>query len=214
MFGMHRIILIGTSHISPKSIEKIKQTIEKEKPGCVAVELDPIRYHALLGEQRKPSLKFGLTAFIFTWLQQELSKKTGIIPGKEMLTAIEYGKKANARIVLIDMDIRETMRRINSISTLAKIKLFFKIFVSVFSPQMEEFDLSEVPNQKIINEALKYLKQEFPEFYDILVTQRNLYMVNWIKKLSKEYKKIVVVVGAGHKKDIEKGLKWILQNKK
>ncbi|MDI6860196.1 MAG: TraB/GumN family protein, partial [Methanocellales archaeon] len=44
------IIIIGTAHVSDKSIEEVRSTIEREKPNVVAVELCPRRYQALKGE--------------------------------------------------------------------------------------------------------------------------------------------------------------------
>ena len=61
--------------------------------------------------------------------------------------------------------------------------------------------------EKVIEEELKYMKKEMPEFYKVLITDRNKYMYLWIKKLMLNFDKIIVVVGAGHKKDLEKMIK-------
>ena len=41
------IVLVGTAHISGKSVELVEQTIEQEKPDVVGVELDEQRFHQL-----------------------------------------------------------------------------------------------------------------------------------------------------------------------
>jgi len=45
------IILIGTAHVSQKSAELVKQTIEEEKPDSVCVELDTGRYQSIQDPQ-------------------------------------------------------------------------------------------------------------------------------------------------------------------
>ena len=41
------IILIGTAHVSDKSVAEVKEAIEKYKPAVVGVELDEARYNEL-----------------------------------------------------------------------------------------------------------------------------------------------------------------------
>lgn len=207
---MKEIIIIGTSHISPQSIKQAKETIIKQKPDCVAIELCPQRYRALIQNKRQSPTFLNPLYMILYYLQNFLGKKTGILPGSEMLASINAARLVNSRIVLIDMDISTIVQKINQISFIEKIKLIAKLilgFLIGFLPFGQKLDISKVPHEKLINEAMKYIKEEIPHFYKILVIQRNIYMANFIKKLSKKYDKIVVVVGAGHKKGIEKILK-------
>lgn len=197
------IKIIGTSHISKKSIEKVRKTIEKEKPDCVAVELCPKRYYAMLSKKQEISLRYGLTVFLFSWLQKKLGERLGILPGSEMLEAIKTARKVNSKIVLIDMDILRIVNKMKKVSLKEKLKLIFSLF-SAF--RFKKISIEE-PEEKIVEEILKLMKKEFPEFYKVLVKDRNLYMYNWIKKLQKDFKKIIVVVGLGHKKDLEKLLR-------
>ena len=205
------IKIIGTSHVAKSSVNEVHRVIEKLKPDCVAVELCPARFYTLLEGPRKPSLGFGLTQFLLSYLQQYLGKKIGIMPGAEMLEAINAAKKAGSKVVLIDMRIEQILMRISGISKREKIRLFSKlIFGFVLSPfSKESFDISKVPSKRLIKKAMGYMKKELPVFYDILVTQRNKYMARNILSLSKKYEKIVVVVGAGH----EDGLKKLLNKK-
>ncbi len=48
--GSGRIILVGTAHVSDRSVAKVNEVIEREKPDIVAVELCEGRYQALKGE--------------------------------------------------------------------------------------------------------------------------------------------------------------------
>ena len=50
--GDRKIYLIGTAHISAKSVEEVKQTIEALKPDSVCVELCQTRYDGMMDENR------------------------------------------------------------------------------------------------------------------------------------------------------------------
>ncbi len=202
---MLKIIIIGTSHISQKSIKAAQQAILTEKPDCVAVELCPARYYALQTGRRKFSLKAGLIGAIFYLLQQWLGKKTGVLPGAEMLTAIRAAKAVNAKIVLIDIDIQTTLKKIKQIPLSEKLNLISKLFFAPISVKC--INIAEVPEKKVIKEVMHWMRKSLPSFYKVLVTDRNKYMVDWILKLSKKFKKIVVVVGAGHETGIKRALK-------
>ncbi len=200
--------IIGTSHIAKESVEAVKKIIEETRPDCVAIELDPKRFYALMRrqkggeEERKIGLRYGLTIWLFGWLQQALGKSMGVMPGSEMLSAIEAAKSVNAKIVLIDNDIEEIFRGMMSVPLREKLKLFLGIFAAPFSG--EKIDLKKVPEEKIISEAMRYMKKELPGFYKVLVGDRNRYMAEWIKRLESEFDSVVVVVGAGHKKELER----------
>ena len=85
------IILLGTSHISPESMKSIRETIQKEEPNCVAVELDRMRYVAMTSKKgTKPP---GMFLKIISWMQKELGKMTGISPGEEMMEAVRFSRR-------------------------------------------------------------------------------------------------------------------------
>jgi len=45
------LTIIGTAHVSEKSVEEVKDTIIESQPDIVAVELDAARYQNLLNEK-------------------------------------------------------------------------------------------------------------------------------------------------------------------
>ncbi len=188
------IIILGTSHISPESMSNIKKAIEKEKPDCVAVELDRMRFVAL--SSRKGTRPPGLFLRMLAWLQKELGKMTGISPGEEMMEAVRFSRREKIPVYLIDQDFSVTVRDIQGIPASEKIKLFVMSVFSGFTSR--KVDLRKVPPKKMIREAIFYLKKHFPGIYTAIVMKRNLYMSAAVRELAKKYKKILVVVGAGH----------------
>ena len=71
---------------------------------------------------------------------------------------------------------------------------------------MEEFDLRTVPDQKVILKLIDQMKKQYPSIYKTLIADRDKYMFKQLVKLIRENpeKKILAVVGAGHKEGMEK----------
>lgn len=199
---MPKVIIIGTSHISPKAVSAVRERIISVRPDCVAVELCPTRYRGLHAGPGRPSLRAGVTVWLLHWLQQRLGQATGVLPGSEMLEAISAGRAVGARVVLIDTTIEDIVAGLKAVSLHRKVALVLRLMAGfVAAPKL--VDLSEVPEEKFVKDVLRYMRKVMPDFYRILVTDRNAYMAGWIKKLAKEYKKIIVVVGLGHKAGLE-----------
>ena len=101
------IVFVPTSHVARESLLNIRKAMEK-KPDCVAVELDPLRYHAMLSQEKGSAMdavrSLGVFTFIIYWilrnLQQKLGKMTGIFPGTEMLEAVRIAQQEGITICL------------------------------------------------------------------------------------------------------------------
>lgn len=213
------LILLGTSHISKQSIEDIKRIIEKEKPKIIALELDYIRFNSLL-KKKKKRLKIkdikqiGITGFLFNiigaWSSKKLGKLVGVSPGSEMLTAIKIAKKEKINIVLIDRDIRITLKRLSRFITWKeKMKFILELFkISKNKKEIKKLDLTKVPNKFIIKRLTNELKKKYPSAYRVLIYERNIIMAKNLNKLmNTSNKKILAIVGAGHEEEMIKLIK-------
>lgn len=208
---MPKIVLIPTSHIAKESIQRVKEAIAKEKPDLVAVEMDLNRFMAMRKGEASSNLEIikalGITTFlvyfVFKSIQKWLGKKVNIFPGSEMMQAVKIAEKRGLKIAFIDRDIRETFLRIKEISRREKLKLVWFVVKGltlgfVLPGKKHEIDLSKVPSNDLINQAISLLRKEFPELYRALVEERDAYMAKALIQLSKQFKTIVAVVGAGH----------------
>lgn len=226
--GFKNIIFVGTSHISKESILEVEKTILDEKPAIIAIELDNARLHALLAKkQRKSSLSdintVGVKGYLFgrlgAWIENRLSKVTGSSPGSEMKKAISLAKETNTPLALIDQDIRITLRRISKTLTFKEKTKFVKdIIKSLFIKGSRGFDITKVPEDEIVSKLSRQLKKEYPNLFQVLITERNVYMSKALYKLSQDNlnKKIVAVLGAGHINgiiDLLKKEKWSAKKK-
>ncbi len=209
------LIIIGTAHVSKKSIDEVEEVILTEKPDAVAVELDQRRYLDLV-KQQKPEIsivdviKRGeahlmLFQLLLSYFQRKIGEKFGVKPGEEMLKAIECAKKVNADVLLIDRDITITFKRFwESLSILEKIKLFFSLIGGLFSK--EEIDIEKMLEEDVLSTLVSEFQKVSPNAARVLLDERDAFMAGNLMRASSKYNKIVAVVGAGHKKGISEYL--------
>ncbi|MBN2042880.1 MAG: TraB/GumN family protein [Candidatus Aenigmarchaeota archaeon] len=208
--------------MAKQSLEAIKHSVDSEKPDCIAVELDINRYNAMKSEQQlswhEAMSKLGVFTYVLYWVMKRLQiffgKKTGIIPGSEMLRAVEIARERGIPIAFIDQDITLTFLGIKNIDFNEKVKLFWLLIKAVigirfpFLPgKKEKIDLQKVPEKKLVNEAMALLRKEMPGLYKVLVENRDRFMARNLIALTERFEKIVCVIGAGH----EEGIKNILK---
>lgn len=213
MVRYKNLFLIGTSHISKESINKVEKTILKVKPRFIALELDkrrlnvlnqpnPIRSRIRLKDIKSLGIKAFLLSLIGAWFEKRMGKKVGVEPGSEMKKAVFLAEKFNIHLVLIDQDIKQTITKfLNRITRKEKFMFLKDLFIG---NKKLTFDIKKVPSQKEIKKIIDDMKQNYPSFYLTIIKERNEYMAGNLYKLMREYPKdnIVAVVGAGHEKEI------------
>ena len=170
------LVFLGTSHIAKQSLDEVKKFIEVEKPDIIALEIDKKRLNALMSKHPrkidwKDIRRIGLKGFLFSlfgaWAERKLGKLVGVAPGSEMKQAIRLAKKEKIGIALIDQDIEVTLQRLsNSISWKEKKNFLIDLLKALFTRRKEiEFDLSKVPDKKIIKKLIDKLKENYPNIY-------------------------------------------------
>lgn len=222
---VNNIVLIGTSHISEESVKEIKGYIDDHRPDIVAVELDPERMKALMENvPRKVSLKnigmakkIGITGFFFAYIaslvQRKLGDKVKTKAGSDMLTAIRIAKENNLKIALIDQRVDTTLKNLSKeMRFREKILIIFDTLRGLISKNygakelgIKNLDLKKVPQQELIEKVLKKTKHRYPGLYKALVHDRNDYMAKKLLRISLKNPdmKILAVVGAGHKVEMQ-----------
>ncbi len=215
------IILVGTIHVSRESADLVRAVIEEERPDAVCVELDARRYEALSQQQkwesfdlkeviRKKQLSTMLANVLLASYQKRLGDQLGVLPGTEMLEAINVAKKHDIPIFLCDRDVRVTMRRAwRSTPFFKKSMLVSSLILSVFDTKpVSEESLQDLKKQDVLSEMMQELGKEIPTLKTALIDERDHYLAE--KTLQAEGKTIVSVVGAGH----VEGIKAILQGER
>jgi pheromone shutdown-related protein TraB len=211
------IILVGTAHVSDKSVIEVEKTIEEEQPDAVAVELCPARYQALTKETQskdisaKDILKGGkpyyfLIHWLLAYVQKKIGDDLGVDPGAEMLQAIKKAESTGARIVLVDRDIQITLQRFwHSMSILEKIKMFWALIISSIGFKGDQIDIDTVTNEDIVSQLIQELRSFAPSAARVFVDERDAYIANNLLNAART-SRVVAVVGAGHREGIKKYL--------
>ena len=211
--------LVGTAHVSQRSVDLVREVIEREQPDAVCIELDPGRYEALSQEKkfeeqdlrevlRKKQLSTLILNLILASYQRRLGLQLGVTPGSELLEAAKVADENGIRMVLCDRDVRITLRRAwQSISWWQRVRLISELGASLFeSPEISEDELARIRDQDVVTEVMNELGRMMPDLKRVLIDERDAYLAHEI--LETEGRKIVAVVGAGH---IE-GMKRRLEN--
>jgi pheromone shutdown-related protein TraB len=200
-----RIVLVGTAHVSRESVDLVREVIEAERPDAVCVELDQRRFDVLAQRKRWEMLdlrevirKRQLTTLLLNLLlasyQKRLGGKLGVVPGSELLEAIEVARACDVPVVLCDRDVRITLRRAwGSLSLGSKVKL---LGGTTASPEITEEELRNLRRKDVLSELMQELGREFPELKRALIDERDAYLATKIRRA--EGRKLVAVVGAGH----------------
>ena len=211
MLRYKNLIIIGTSHIAIESIKEVEATLLKIKPNIIALELDKLRFNALVSGQRRARLRditdIGLNGYFFNligaWVEKRLGKIVNVKPGSEMKKAIEISKQINAKICLIDQDIRITLKRISKrLTWKEKFTFLSDIIKGIFTKQRIKIDFTKVPDKGLIKKLTKDLKERYPTLYNILIKDRNEILAKNLKKIISDDKQVVVILGAGHEDDV------------
>jgi pheromone shutdown-related protein TraB len=212
---VENIIIVGTAHVSDKSVTEVDQTIEREQPDAVAVELCPARYQALTQqvEDKKISpediLKgskpyYILVHWMLAYVQKKIGDNLGVDPGAEMLQAIKKAESIDARIVLVDRDIKITLQRFwHAMSIKEKIKMFWALLVSVIGFKGDEIDIDTVTNEDVVTQLISELRKFAPSAARVFVDERDAYIAANLLKAGKSGR-VVAVVGAGHREGIKR----------
>lgn len=218
---IRNISLLGTSHIARQSVRDIRESFERAAPDILALELDRRRYLGLIsGRRERPRFRdvfrIGIKGFIFlrlgAWAEKKLGDYVGMKPGADMLEGIRLARKAGKTITFIDRDIEITLKRLSKgITWKEKWNFLADAAKSFFTGKREiYFDLRKVPDESVIFTMLEKVSSRYPNIYRILVEERNSYMAKKLYRLSSSYpdKKILALVGAGHRKELARLLEW------
>jgi pheromone shutdown-related protein TraB len=212
------IIIVGTAHVSQKSVELAEKTILEENPDCIGIELDKDRLEQLMAGTKWKEMniieviKSGKTYLLLlnimmANLQKKIGKSIGIEPGAEMLASIKKSQELQKPIVLLDRDVKVTLKRtLNSMSLIEKGKFLFSIIGGFFvaEKKLGVEEIEALKDEDLLNKLMKELGKQFPSMKKALVDERDEFIAEMI--VHSPGKKIVAIVGAGHTSGIIEAL--------
>src|SRR5258708_20927036 len=106
------IHLVGTAHVSQRSVDDVRATIDEVGPDVVCVELDSARLDVLQKEAAFRDLDIfkvvreGKTLYLLAHLalaayQRRIGKELGVRPGAELIAAVEAARERGIGVELV-----------------------------------------------------------------------------------------------------------------
>jgi pheromone shutdown-related protein TraB len=216
---MGELKIIGTAHVSQKSIDEVVRGIEEFVPDIIAVELDPPRYAALKQQESQtegPGISDILTSgnmtqllvqWILAYVQRKIGMNVGIEPGAEMKEAIRLAEEKGIRVALIDRDIRITLSRFWAGMTFReKFRMIYALAVSVTGVSGEEIDIDSLTEQDVVTLALEEFRKFSPNGAKALIDERDAYLAHSLIPFTRSDQRILAVIGAGHVRGVTRYL--------
>jgi len=210
------IVIVGTAHVSEKSVQEVTRAIEELHPDVVAVELCNSRYRALTGQEETGELQIKeilsggklyllLVQWFLAYVQKKIGSDLGVKPGSEMIAAIEVAERTGARVALVDRDIGVTIQRFwSAMSFWEKAKLVGSMIPAAFG-KGEEIDIEKVTEEDVVSAIIEEFREVSPGAAQVLIDERDAYIARNLIRLEREGR-VVAVVGAGHREGITKYL--------
>jgi pheromone shutdown-related protein TraB len=203
------IYLVGTAHVSQRSVEDVGRVVDELRPDTVCVELDASRHQALVDPKRwrdldiftvirQRRLSFMLTSLALSSYQRRLGEKLGVRPGAEMLAAVQHAEKVGARLVLADRDIQATLRRTwSALSAWDCLQLVGAIVGSLFAKgEITKEQVEALKDRDNISELVREFAEVMPRLQRPLIDERDRFLMSAIREAPGQ--RVVGVVGAGH----------------
>jgi len=207
--GGKKIYLLGTAHVSAKSVTEVADLIQAIKPDTVCVELCPTRYKALTEENqwrklniievvRQGKALMLLASLALSSFQRKMGTQLGVQPGAELLEGVKQAESVGAKLVLADRDVQITLKRTwANLSFWRKLTVFAGLTESIFTKgELSEEDLERMKEKDQLTAMMDEFARVMPEVKKPLIDERDQYLMSHIQEA--EGRTIVAVVGAGH----------------
>ncbi len=209
------VYLLGTAHVSKKSVEEVKEAILEYKPEKICVELDEKRYRSIKGEEDWTNEDIAKTIsdgngyllllkILLSIYQRKIGDDLDINPGSEMIEAINIAEEHNIDFDLIDRDINMTFKRaMEGIGFFEKMMILYSAIEGLFGGK-KDLDIEELKEEDMLKQVVEEFSGKFPSIKKAFIDERDVFMSEKIRKTDTET--VLAVVGAGHVEGISKSL--------
>ena len=207
--------LVGTAHVSSKSVETVKAQILKYRPDVVAVELCDSRLSNLREPETLDSedllkiIKEGKSAMILLQSalavqQRKMGLSTGEKPGAELLAAVEGAEESQIPYEMIDRDVVVTLKR--AWHKMGIIEKWRVVNTLIFDDNEEEVPIEEVlEDSDMMSKLMEEARTVAPNAGEVLIDERDTFLAGRIQQI-RSRGKVLAVVGAGHLEGIIENL--------
>ncbi len=200
------ILVLGTAHVSRRSVEDVQHAFREFKPDSVCVELCRPRHEAISDPERWKKLDLAkvirqkklallVANLMLSAFQKKIGEKSGVEPGAEMKEALALAEKNGSRVVLADREIRATLSRAWS-----KVGFFRRMWLGsyLFSSLLvrEEVDPDEVEKLKeedAFADLFKSLPSRYNSIKEVIIDERDHYLAESIRRTAMDHPELETV---------------------
>jgi pheromone shutdown-related protein TraB len=215
--------IVGTAHVSQRSVDEVRAVIAGVRPDVVCVELDQARYDALTRSGGFRDLdvfkvvREGRTLYLLAHLvlasyQRRIGASLGVKPGAELLAAVEAASAAEIPVALIDRDLSVTLGRTWRNLGLWKRATLLSSLIVGFRPDpgdttgelpgddepITEQTIEDLKEPRALSEMLGELGRMVPQIKAPLIDERDQYLASKLADAGAGRRTVVAVVGAAH----------------
>ncbi len=220
--GPRRLRLLGTAHVSRASTAQVRALLDGGGFDAVGVELCLARYNALLDPESLAHLDLlrvlrqGKAAMVAGNLalaayQQRLAGQLGVEPGAEQRAAVDGALARGLPVLLLDRDLGITLRRIvRGLSLWQRLTLISGLVAGFLTRErIEPGEVERLKQGDMLEAAFTEFARDRQALYRPLIDERDRYMAARLyQELQQgDYRNLLVVVGAGHLRGIERHLR-------
>ncbi|MCX7632600.1 MAG: TraB/GumN family protein [Turneriella sp.] len=219
--GKSEILLLGTAHVSRRSVEDVGLAIQREKPDLILLELDEGRARNLRDPDhwkhmdivqviRSGKIYLLFSSVLLAVFQKKIGNRLDVAPGAEFLRAIELAEEKNIPYHFIDREIRITLRRAwQKLGFFNRMRLLSELFASFFaSDNMPADEVEKLKERDVLHNLLEALPPSFRRVREVILDERDVFMAQKVRDFVRSHRprRVLVVVGAGHLAGIEEAI--------
>ena len=203
------IYIVGTAHVSAKSVQDVRDAVAAVRPDTIAIELCEPRYQGLVKKDawrhanlfqviRQGKATFLLAQLAMQAFYRRLGKQLEVEPGAEMLAGAACAEETGAKLELIDRRIDITLKRVwRHLGFWHRAKLVWVMVEAMFGTEgIEGQDIEALKKQDQLESLMGEMGKAFPEIKRRLIDERDVYLAQKLRMAPGG--RIVAVVGAGH----------------
>lgn len=203
------VYIVGTAHVSAKSVQDVRDAVAAVRPDVVAIELCEPRYQGLVKKEawrhtnvfqviRQGKATFLLAQLVMQSFYRRLGRQLEVEPGAEMMAGAACAEATGAKLELIDRRIDVTLKRVwRHLGFWHRVKLFGVLVEAMFSSEeIGGEDIEALKKQDQLEALMGQMGKAFPEIKKRLIDERDVYLAQKLRAAPGQ--RIVAVVGAGH----------------